>query len=64
MDDKKFYSTPTLYSIDLHHEQAILSAYSLLAANPMAGGADITCRSGGCKKDKTGGTSDCAKRPS
>ncbi len=50
MTEKKPYSQPQLFRVDLNHEQAILSACSLMATNPMAGGLDLVCRSGGCKK--------------
>jgi len=64
MSEKKPYTPPQLYRVDLDHEQAILSACSLLAFNPMAGGMDITCRAGGCKAANTGGASDSGQRPS
>lgn len=60
---KKPYNPPQLFRVDLNHEQAILSACSLLASNPMAGGMDITCRAGACKK--AGATpGDSGQRPS
>ena len=46
MIEKKPYSAPQLFRVELSQEQAILSACSLTASNPMAGGMDITCRSG------------------
>lgn len=64
MSEKKTYHSPQLYRVDLDHEQAILSACSLLASNPMTGGMDVTCRAGGCKKANTGGASDSGQRPS
>jgi hypothetical protein len=64
MSDKKPYSPPELYRVELNQEQAILSACSLTATNPMAGGADVTCRAGGCKRANTGGSSDSGMRPS
>jgi hypothetical protein len=64
MSEKKPYSPPQIFRVELNQEQAILSACSLLAMNPMAGGMDITCRSGGCKKANPGGTSDSGMRPS
>ncbi len=50
MTEKKPYNPPQLFRVELNQEQAILSACSLMATNPMAGGMDITCRSGGCKR--------------
>ncbi len=50
MYDKKPYSPPQLFRIELNQEQAILSACSLMATNPASGGLDLVCRSGGCKK--------------
>ncbi|MEW6248187.1 MAG: hypothetical protein AB1555_15960 [Nitrospirota bacterium] len=64
MSEKKPYSTPELYRVELNQEQAILSACSLTATNPMAGGMDVTCRAGGCKRANPGGSSDSGLRPS
>ena len=64
MSVKKDYVSPQIYRVELNHEQAILSACSVSAANAKAGGASVTCRSGGCKADKAGGSSDNAFRPS
>jgi len=57
MSDKKPYSLPQLFRVDLNHEQAILSACSLTASNPMAGGADNRCRPGACKQASSVGDS-------
>lgn len=57
MSDKKPYSSPQLFRVDLNHEQAILSACSLTASNPMAGGGDILCRPASCKKAASVGDS-------
>lgn len=57
MSDKKPHSSPQLFRVDLNHEQAILSACSLTASNPMARGADNLCRPGACKKDARRGDS-------
>ena len=46
MTEKKPYSQPQLFRVELSQEQAILSACSLTATNPMAGGMDIRCRAG------------------
>ena len=62
MIEKKPYSQPQLFRVELSQEQAILSACSLTASNPMAGGGDIRCRGGGCKKAASGG--DSGMRPS
>ncbi len=64
MSDKRPYSTLQIYRVELNHEQAILSQCSITAANPMAGGAAVTCRAGGCKSAAAGGASDNAQRPS
>ena len=62
MTEKKPYSQPQLFRVELSQEQAILSACSLTASNPMAGGGDIFCRAGLCKK--AAGTGDSNMRPS
>ncbi|HXF92166.1 MAG TPA: hypothetical protein VNK46_05375 [Nitrospiraceae bacterium] len=64
MNEKKPYSTPELYRIELNQEQAILSQCSLMSSNPMAGGLDVFCRMGGCKRNATAGGSDSGLRPS
>jgi hypothetical protein len=64
MNEKKPYSPPELYRVELNQEQAILSACSLLSSNPMAGGLDLFCRMGGCKRNATSGASDSGVRPS
>ena len=63
MDKKKTYSPPQLFRVELNQEQAILSACSLLATNPMAGGMDILCRIGACKT-AGGMVGDSGQRPS
>jgi hypothetical protein len=62
MPDKKPYSPPQIFRVDLNQEQAILSACSLTASNPMAGGADVLCRPSACKKAPAVG--DSGMRPS
>ena len=37
MNQKKVYSTPSLYRVDLNPEQAILSACSLMTMNGLVG---------------------------
>jgi hypothetical protein len=64
MTEKKPYSPPQLFRVELSQEQAILSACSLTASNPMAGGADIRCRAGACKKAAGAGVGDSGQRPS
>ncbi len=65
MNEKKPYSEPGIFRVELNHEQAILSACSLLASNPMAGGMDVLCRSGSCKQaGGSGSMSDSGQRPS
>jgi hypothetical protein len=63
MTEKKPYSQPQLFRVELNQEQAILSACSLSASNPMAGGMDILCRAGSCKR-AGGATGDSGQRPS
>jgi hypothetical protein len=64
MNEKKPYSVPQLFQVELNHEQAILSACSLTAANAMVGGGGTGCRVGACKNGMTGGGSDSGARPS
>ncbi|GIW53849.1 MAG: hypothetical protein KatS3mg082_0253 [Nitrospiraceae bacterium] len=64
MSDKKPYSPPEVYRVELNQEQAILSQCSLMSRNPMAGGLDLFCRRGGCKRDATPRRSDSGMRPS
>lgn len=64
MTEKKPYSQPQLFRVELSQEQAILSACSLTASNPMAGGTDIRCRAGSCKRAGGVGVGDSAMRPS
>ena len=65
MIEKKPYNPPELFRVDLNHEQAILSACSLLATNPMAGGMGAAfCRPGNCKNANAAGMSDSGPRPS
>ncbi len=62
MTEKKPYSPPQLFRVELSQEQAILSACSLTASNPMAGGGDVRCRPGACKRAASVG--DSGMRPS
>ncbi len=64
MTEKKPYSQPQLFRVELNQEQAILSACSLSASNPMAGGMDVSCRAGACKKAAGAGRGDSGQRPS
>ena len=63
MDNKKPYSRPEIFRVELNQEQAILSACSLSASNPMAGGMDVNCKAGSCKR-AGGGAGDSGQRPS
>ena len=63
MSEKKPYSAPQLFRVELNHEQAILSQCSLASANPMAGGANVSCRVGACKMGNAVGRDD-GPRPS
>ena len=52
MNQKKVYSTPTLYRVDLNHEQAILSACSIMTTSALNGGM-ARCNAGfiiACKR--------------
>ncbi len=68
MSGKKSYTTPTLYRVDLNHEQAILSACSLMTMNGLVGFGNNTCRATGiipCKQgDSIGGMGDSGPRQS
>jgi hypothetical protein len=55
MSDRKPYIPPQVFRVELNHEQAILSACSLTAANAMAGGANAACRVAQCKMGAVGG---------
>lgn len=63
MSDKKPYTPPQVFRVELNHEQAILSACSLMAMNTMAGGSNMGCVMTGCKMGGTAGR-DSAARPS
>lgn len=63
MAEKKPYNQPQLFRVELNQEQAILSTCSLLATNPMAGGTDILCKGGSCKKASVR-AGDSGQRPS
>jgi hypothetical protein len=54
MTEKKPYSPPQLFHVELSQEQAILSACSLTTTNVSSGGGR-TCRAqgGGCKRHKS-----------
>lgn len=68
MSEKKLYSPPQLYRVDLQPEQAILSACSTLTTNTVAGFGSNTCRATGfapCKQaDSAFGMGDSGPRPS
>ena len=66
MDDKKPYSPPQLFRVELNQEQAILSACSLLT-NTASQGGNGGCRpssAGGCKRRNGAGGRDSGARPS
>ena len=60
---KKPYTTPQIFKVTLEHDQAILSQCSLVSGNPMAGGANVSCRVGACKRGSARG-GDSGPRPS
>lgn len=64
MNDKKPYTPPQVFSVELNHEQAVLSACSTMSANAMVGGGGGGCRSGDCKFGMAGGSTDNAARAS
>lgn len=68
MSPKKPYDTPTLYRVELNHEQAILSACSLTTMNGLVGFGNNTCRGTGfapCKQgDSAFGMGDSGPRTS
>ena len=66
MTEKKPYSQPQLFRVELNQEQAILSACSL-STNSASQGGNGGCRpngSGGCKRRNGGGKTDSGPRPS
>lgn len=66
MTEKKPYSPPQLFRVELNQEQAILSACSLLT-NSASQGGNAGCRpnsAGGCKKRNFSGGRDSGARPS
>ena len=66
MTDKKPYSLPQLFRVELSQEQAILSACSLATATASQGG-NGGCRpnsGGGCKRRNGAGGRDSGARPS
>jgi hypothetical protein len=48
MDNKKTYSPPQLFRVELNHEQAIISACSITAVN-LVGSGNALCQANGCK---------------
>lgn len=63
MTDKKPYTTPQVYRVQLNHEQAILSVCTTPSMSNVAGTGGGCRPSNGCKR-ATGGTWDNAARPS
>ena len=62
MDNKKTYSPPQLFRVELNQEQAILSACSLLTASGVSG-VNNGCRSNGvCEGPPNNGTPGGCKR--
>lgn len=49
MSDKKPYSPPQLFRVELNHDQAILASCSLMSMNAMAGATGVGCVNMGCK---------------
>ncbi|MEK7236791.1 MAG: hypothetical protein AAB242_09220 [Nitrospirota bacterium] len=66
MTEKKPYSQPQLFRVELNQEQAILSACSLSTTSASVGG-NVGCRpnsAGGCKKRDRTRNRDSGARPS
>jgi hypothetical protein len=66
MSDKKSYSSPQLFRVELSQEQAILSACSLATVTAAQGG-NGGCRpngAGGCKRRNNAMSTDSGPRPS
>ncbi|TKS62925.1 MAG: hypothetical protein EWM73_01987 [Nitrospira sp.] len=66
MTEKKPYSPPQLFRVELNQEQAILSACSLATTSASQGG-NGGCRPnsrGGCKKRNMANNTDSGPRPS
>jgi hypothetical protein len=64
MTEKKSYSQPQLFRVELNQDQAILSSCSLTSAN-VSGAGNARCQAAGCKKiSASGGGGDMAARAS
>lgn len=63
MTEKKPYSQPQLFRIELNHEQAILSACSLTTTSASQSG-NGGCRPNNCKRHNGLGGRDSGARPS
>ena len=63
MTEKKPYSQPQLFRIELNQEQAILSACSLATTSALQGG-NAGCRPNNCKRLNGGGGRDSGARAS
>lgn len=63
MTEKKPYTAPAIFRVELNQEQAIVTACSLLATNAMNGGGSF-CRQGNCKNASTAGMADNGPRSS
>jgi hypothetical protein len=62
--NKKPYTAPQVFRVELNHEQAVLSQCSTTARTAMVGGAGVACRSGACKQGGGGAGADNAPRTS
>ncbi len=63
MTEKKPYSLPQLFRVELNQEQAILSACSLATTSASNGGRG-GCRPNRCKRNSGMGQTDSGPRPS
>ena len=62
--NKKPYTAPQVFRVELNYEQAVISTCSTTSANAMVGGAGTGCRSGACKNGAAGGSANNAARMS
>ncbi len=61
MTDRKPYSPPQVYEVALDHEQAILSACSILTTSTSAGGSVGCRRSTGCSNYPSADPNGCKR---
>lgn len=64
MSEKKPYSQPQVFEVELNPEQAILSACTTPAVSAQAGGGPYCRPSNGCKRATSSSGSNSGARPS